>query len=209
MNTIWMKIAAVAVVLVIALVVGSKFMSSDEPQSVPAEEEESKTFYDMADRDKQLGEVPQPDAPADTDPEPDPEPAAQAAEPTPQPPVQNTAAAPTGVVFPSRITKTITLYFKPLEEIEDIEAQRILPMATVGRSIGRLPVTHFKLMVDGCRLILRKWPDSSYAFRAKQMLEEMPERFWRNYKVTEQELDISKFLTQRPGTLPHTVEPLR
>jgi hypothetical protein len=209
-----MKIAAVAVVLVVALVVGSKFMSSDESPSAPPEKEEPKTIYDMAERDKQFGEAPKP-AETTTVPEPEPEPApeaappTQAAEATPQPPAPSPAPAPSGVVLPSSITRPTTLYFKPLGEIEEIEAQRIMPVTTAARSIGRLPVTHFKLMVDGCRQILQKWPDSWYAFRAKQMLEEMPERFWRNYKVTEQELDISKFLKPRQGTQPFTVEPKR
>jgi len=211
MNTIWMKIAAVAIVLVVVLIVGSRFMSSDEPTGAPpsdaGEADKPKTIYDMAERDKQLGEAPKPVAPVA---EPAPAPAAQPSEqPTPQQPIQSEVPVASGVVLPSSITKATTLYFKPLDEIADIEAQRILPVATAGRSIGRLPVTHFKLMVDGCRQILRKWPDSWYAFRAKQMLEEMPERFWRNYKVTEQELDISQFLTQRRGTQPHIVEPIR
>ena len=210
MNTIWLKIGAVAVGLVVVLIVGSKFISK-EPAPAPAssEADEPKTFYDMADRDKQLGEAPKPAAPAAPEQEPEPETTVQPAEPVPPQPVQSTAPAASRVVLPSSITRATTMYFKPMDEIGDIEAQRILPVTTAARSIGRLPVTHFKLMVQGCRQILQKWPDSWYAFRAKQMLEEMPERFWRNYKVTEEELDISTFLKQRRGTEPRTVEPLR
>ena len=211
MNTIWLKIAAVAVVLVVALIVGSHFMSGDSAPA-PVQEEQPKTVYDMAERDKQFMEEPKP-----AEPEPAPQPTAEAPEepaasqpaaPTPEV-VQAPAPPQSRFVLPSSITQATTMYFKPMSEIEDIEAQRLLPMVTAGRSIGRLPVTHFKLMVDGCRQILQKWPDSWYAFRAKQMLEEMPERFWRNYKVTEEELDISKFLQQRRGTQPRTVEPIR
>jgi len=215
MNTIWLKIAGVAVVLVIALVVGSKYMSGDDPsgpsQSTSSEAEQPKTVYDMAERDKQFGEAPKPAEPTEAQPQPDQATAqaTQPAEPAPKQPAPAPTPAPSGIVLPSNLTQTTTLYFKPLGEIADLEAQRILPMATAGRSIGRLPMTHFKLMVDGCRQILEKWPESKYAFRAKQMLEEMPERFWRNYKVTEEELDISMFLKQRPGTQPFTVEPIR
>ncbi|UCD50336.1 MAG: hypothetical protein JSW27_22770 [Phycisphaerales bacterium] len=213
MNTIWLKLAAVAVVLVVVLVVGSKFMSNDStPAPAPSETEQSKTFYDMAERDKQLMEEPKP-----VEPEPQPEPPVEQAEqpapsqPSPPTPVVTQAPTPptSNVVLPSSITRATTMYFKPMSEIEDIEAQRLLPVVTAGRSIGRLPVTHFKLMVDGCRQILQKWPDSWYAFRAKQMLEDMPERYWRNYKVTEEELDIRKFLKQRRGTQPRIVEPIR
>ncbi len=215
MNTIWLKIAGVAVVLVVALIVGSKYMSGDDPggaaQSVSSEAEKPKTIYDMTERDKQLGEAPKPVTPADAKPEAEQPPAqaTQPAEPAPQQPAPAPAPAPSGIVLPSSLTQKTTLYFKPLGEIDDLEAQRILPMATAGRSIGRLPMTHFKLMVDGCRQILRRWPESKYTFRAKQMLEEMPERFWRISKVTEEELDISKFLKQTPGTQPFTVEPIR
>ncbi len=210
MNTIWLKIAAVAVVLVVALIVGSNFMSDDSAPA-PTEADPPETFYDKAERDKQFMEEPKPA---------EPEPQAQTQPPVEQPeqaapsqPVQEAPPQPalqaSRIVLPSNITKATTMYFKPMGEIEDFEAQRLLSTATTGRSIGRLPVTHFKLMVQGCRQILQKWPDSWYAFRAKQMLEEMPERFRPNYKVTEQELDISKFLKQRRGTQPHTVEPLR
>jgi hypothetical protein len=211
MNTIWLKIAAVAVVLVVVLIVGSKFMSKEStPAPAPSEADPPKTVYDMAERDKQFMEEPKA---AEPQPPAQPPVVEQPEQAVPSQPVQEVAQQPvkqdTGIVLPSNITKATTMYFKPMGEIEDIEAQRILPTVTAGRSIGRLPVTHFNLMVQGCRQILQKWPDSWYAFRAKQMLEEMPERFWRNYKVTEQELDISKFLKPRRGTEPRTVEPMR
>ena len=210
MNTIWLKIAAVVVVLVVVLIVGSNFMSDKPaPAPEPAEADKPKTVYDMAERDKQFLEEPEAVEPQ-SQAQP---PAKQPEQAAPSQPVQEVAQQPvkqaSSIVLASSITRATTMYFKPMGEIEDIEAQRLLPMVTAGRSIGRLPVTHFKLMVDGCRQILQKWPDSWYAFRAKQMLEEMPERFWRNYKVTEQELDISKFLKQRRGTEPRTVEPIR
>jgi hypothetical protein len=34
------------------------------------------------------------------------------------------------------------------------------------------------------------------------MLIDMPERFRERYKITKEELDISKFTKQRPGTKP-------
>lgn len=213
MNTVWLKIAAIAVVLVVALVVGSRFMSDKSDSTPPPPKEEPKTVYDMAERDKQFLEEPKAaeEAAEVQSPAPQSEPAESA--PVAQQPAQQPSAEPTqqtsGIVLPSQITQATTMYFKPMSEIDDIEAQRIMPVATAGRSIGRLPVTHFNLMVQGCRQILDKWPDSWYAFRAKQMLEEMPERFWRNYKVTEAELDVSKFLKPRQGTEPRTVEPIR
>ena len=98
------------------------------------------------------------------------------------------------------------LYFKPLSEIETIEAERLLNVAVPGRSIGRLPGTGYKLMVDNCREIIRRWPDSFYAFRAKQLLADMPERYQKRYNVTKKELDMSRFTKSRPGTQPVKVE---
>jgi len=67
----------------------------------------------------------------------------------------------------------------------------------------------YGLMQKACRQIEERWPDSSYAFQAKRMLEEISERYAANYKITPQELDISKFLKPRQGTQAVKVEPLR
>ena len=161
----------------------------------------------MADRDKQFLEEPKkideqkPKQPQEPAPQP------QAQQPT-QTPIQPAGRTP-GVVLPSDIKKPTTLYFKPLGEIEDIQAQELLPYATAGRSIGRLPILQYGLMVKACRQIEQRWPDSWYAFRAKQMLEEIAERYAANYKITEQELNISRFLTPKRGTEPRIVEPIR
>jgi hypothetical protein len=207
MNTIWLKIAAAAVAVVIVLIVVSKFTSSESAPAPQEPAEEPRNFYDMADRDKQFQEEPQPATETPTEPEPAAEqPTAQPAqpqEPTPQPTSR--------YKLPSSITQPTTLYFKTMSEIDDIEAQRLLPYATAGRSIGRLPITQYGLMVKACRQIEERWPDSWYAFRAKQLLEEIYvyERYAATYKITEQELDISRFMKPRQGTEPRTVEPVR
>ncbi len=210
MNTIWLKIAGVTVVAVVVLIIGSKFMGGDDNKPEPAgDSDKPKTFYDMAERDKQLTEPPKPGPVTETEPATQPPtPTESQVEQAPQPATQPPAQTRSNIVLPSDITKPTTMYFKPLGDIEDIEAQRQLEMVGTGRSLARLPVTHAKLMVDACRRILQQWPDSWYAFRAKQALEDMPERFRGNYKVTEKEMDISMFLKQRRGTQPMTVEPM-
>ena len=82
-------------------------------------------------------------------------------------------------------------------------------MAVPGRSIGRLPMTGFSLMVPNCRQIIKRWPDSWYAYRAKQMLGDLPERYKMRYKVTEEETDLSMYYKQRPGTEPFNMEGTR
>ncbi len=209
MNTIWLKIAGVAVVAVVVIVVLGRF-SGNKPESEPrAPQTESKpaqknkTFDQMVERDKQLGEAPKP-----AEPQPAP---VQPPAPQPAPPMPPTTAqlAAQGIFLPSAITQKMTLFFKPLSEEDEIAAQQIMPYATAGRSIGRLPVMQYGLMVKACRQILERWPDSWYAFRAKQMLEEISERYARNYNITPQEMDISRYLKPREGAQPFNVEPLR
>ena len=102
--------------------------------------------------------------------------------------------------------KSVVIYCKELSEIDKIEAERLLNIAVPGRSIGRLPMTSFKLMVDNCREIIRRWPDSWFAYRAKQMLADMPSRFRKRYRVTQEELDLSEFSEPRRGTKPFIIE---
>lgn len=210
MNSIWVKIAGAAVVIVLVIVVLGRF-TGEKPESGPPQEE--KTFYDSADRDKQFGEAPKPAEPA---PEPVQEPAADAQAQTPaeQPaeqasePVQQPTAQASGVVLPRSITKPTTLYFIPLEETDQIAAEQLLPWAVANRSIGRLPMMQYGMMVKACRDILQRWPESWYAFRAKQMMEEVSQRH-AQYNITPEELDISRYLKSRRGAEPFTVEPVQ
>lgn len=183
MNTFWLKIAGLAVVVVVVIVLIGVFSSSEsEPKAKP------KTFYNQAEEDKKefLAEpqavkeqVRQQNRPADN------QKSAKPVQPTEEP---------------------TQLYFRPLSETDRIEAERLLNVAVPGRSIGRLPMTGFKLMVDSCRQIISKWPDSWYAYRAKQMLADMPTRFRQRYKITQEELDVSEFTKPRPGTKPFTIK---
>ena len=214
MNTIWLKIAAVAVAVVIAIIVVGRFRSDKPTPQAPSEPPaKQKTFYDMADRDKQFNEAPKPVEPpaAQPAPEPAPQPQPVQAQP-PQPSPQPTMARPPGVVFPSDLKGPTTLYFMPMSEENDIQAQQLLPYATAGRSIGRLPIMQYGLMNKACLQIEERWPDSWYCFRAKQMMEEITQysdRYAGTYKITPQRLDISRFMKPRRGTEPRTVEPMR
>ena len=198
MNTFWLKVAAGIVGIVVIVVIIGMFTSNSAPQP----EEPEKTFYDQAREDKEKF-LAEPKAVESPDQQQVPEQNQTIEE---KAPVEETTAetapqqpAPTPVEPP----KPKTLYFKPLSEIDKIEAERLLNVAAPGRSLGRLR-TGYKLMMDTSRQIIKKWPDSWYAYRAKQMIIDMPERYRERYKVTEEELDLSMFYKQRPGTQPYT-----
>jgi len=195
-NTFWLKIAGL-VVLVLGVVALVSFLTSGTPET----DEPEKTFYDQAEEDKERF-LAKPQA-LDTQEQPAvAKPEQTAAEP------ESVESAPP-VPKPAEPPKPTIVYLKPLSEIDTIEAERLLNVAVPGRSIGRLPMTGFKLMVDNCRQIIRRWPDSQYAYRAKQLLADMPERDQKRYSITKEELDVSRFAEPRPGTQPFKVEEAR
>ncbi|MHC4510494.1 MAG: hypothetical protein ACYTAO_16330 [Planctomycetota bacterium] len=195
MNTFWLKIAGAAILVVAGIVVVGMFISGGPQEPEPPE----KTFYDQAEQDKQrfLAE-PQALETQETEPVAEQGPAAEES--------QAVAAVPPapGPVEPPKPT---IVYCSVLSEMDQIEAQKLLNVAAPGYSLGRLRVG-YNLMMQNCRQVLRKWPDSTYAYRAKVMIIEMPERHRERYKVTADELDLSTFAEPRPGTKPFIVEEL-
>ncbi len=195
MNTFWLKIAALAIAVVAGIIVIGSLTGGD---SQPKEPET--TFYDKVEEDK-LRFLTKPEAlqAQETEPVAEQGPAAEESQvvefvpPTPRP------------VEPPKPT---IVYCRDLSEMDTIEAERLLNAAVPARSLGRLQIG-FNLMMQNCRQILRRWPDSWYAYNAKKMIIDMPERFRGRYKVTEDELDLSTFARSRPGTKPFTVKESR
>jgi hypothetical protein len=200
MDTFWLKIVGFAL-LVVGVIVFIGFLTSG------ANKEPEKNFYDQVDEDKQkfLAEA-QPLKEQETTPEITQQETAQVPEQT-QVAESNEVAEPVPPA-PKQVEqpKPTVLYFKPLSEIDQVEAERLLNVAVPGRSIGRLPMTGFSLMVPNCRRIIQKWPDSQYAYQAKRMLADLPPRYQTRYNVTKEEMDVSMFYKQRPGTQPFTME---
>lgn len=184
MNTIWLKIAAAAVGVVVVVIVVSKFTSNDAAPTSPPQSQEPggpKTVYDSFERDDREFGVSEPtdSGTADTTTPP-------AAATTPQ---ETAPAEPT----PPTLTQADEPTFEKLPIEEDIQAQRLHSMALEERKRSRLPMMTPKLMVDYCREIIQRWPKSEYAFQAKRMLADIPERYKEMYKVTDQETDVSSF----------------
>ena len=183
MNTIWLKLAAAAVAVVIVIAIIGQF-TGDKTQSTPApnpsaQAEKPKTVYDSFDRDdKKFGVKFQgQDQPEANTPAPAP------AQPAPQ----TAAQAPVQVQPPKQP------HFEPLPIEEEVQAQKFHSMALEERKRSRLPLMTPKMMVDYCREIIRRWPKSEYAYSAKRMLADIPDRFKEMYKVTPQEMDVSSF----------------
>jgi type IV secretory pathway VirB10-like protein len=193
MNTFWLKVAGVAIGIFVVIILAAMFTSGDNQRPEPPEQPQ-RTIYDQAEEDKQKFLA----KPEEVVPNQQQTPPNRTTQPAQQP-----------VTRPQRLPEPVQLYFKELDEIDKIQAEQLLNVAVPGRSIGRLPMTGYNLMVDNCRQIIRKWPDSYYAYQAHRLFADLPERYKQRYKVTEEEMDISRFTKPRPGTKPFTIKETR
>jgi len=162
MNTFWLKAAGGVVIVVILFIVVNRFKSSSSQQKPP----EPKTIYDQfAEDDKKLRA------------EPDPNQVMRSASPKASERYEPNPAD-----------------FKPLSEEEKVDAEKLFEMAMFHKKEGRLPgiSSSNKLMVDYCRQIIQKYPDSEYAWKARRMLGTLPARFKQQYNVTEEEINPQK-----------------
>jgi hypothetical protein len=48
-------------------------------------------------------------------------------------------------------------------------------------------------MVDACRQIMQKFPGSEFDYKARRMLADIPQRYRERYKITEEEIDLTRF----------------
>jgi len=79
--------------------------------------------------------------------------------------------------------------FKELSTEDEVQAEKLFEMALAQRKMGRLPGMSYKLMVDYCREMIQRWPESVYAFKARRMLGEVPRRYWDQYGITDEEVN--------------------
>ncbi|MHC4426182.1 MAG: hypothetical protein ACYSYV_08805 [Planctomycetota bacterium] len=168
MNTFWLKIAGAAVVIVLAIVLISALTSGTD--STP--KEPKKGIGDQWEEDeRRLRAEPQ----------------------FKDPPKPISPAQPgSGTVQQTEPTEPPKPTFKKLSEIEEVQAQRLINVAIQERKMGRLPGVRlgYKKMVDHCREIIQRWPDSIYAFQAKKMIADIPERYHKMYNITKEEIDL-------------------
>lgn len=81
--------------------------------------------------------------------------------------------------------------YRKLDEIEDIQAQRLLEQAIFHRKQSRLGGMGVKKAVEICREIIEKYPQTIYEEKAKVILGSLPDRFKDRYKVTNDEMIIT------------------
>lgn len=156
MNTFWLKIAGVVVVIAgIFIVINVLSPTKDREQA-------EKSYYDViAEDDERLRAKPEP---AEVQQE------------------RQTSRQPPEV-------KEEPLEFAELSIEDQVQAERLFEVALMERKKGRLPGMGYKNMVDYCREIIDKYPNSVYAYKAAKMLSEVPERFRSRYHMTEDEIN--------------------
>ena len=160
MNSSWLKITVAVVVVAVIVILVRNFLPS---KTRPQPQEEPKSFYEVIEEDdRRLRAEPTPPQQPSEEPQEQTEPPQQPASPR----------------------------FRELSETEKIEAERLFEMALAQRKMGRLPGVSYKQMVDYCRQIIEKFPDSVYAYKARIMLRDIPERYRKQYNITDKEIKI-------------------
>jgi hypothetical protein len=211
MNTFWLKVLGVLVIIVAIGAFVVWIRSGIEEAQKP-----ERTFSEMVKKDqkemlaepnaKDLTSRPaQPESPAGREEARPKAPAANESAKT-QAPASSAQNQPAQPVEQAKKAEPTTFYFTNLDETEQIAAEQLLAMLPTGRSIGRLPMTGFGLMVETSRQIMGRWPGSIYDYKARRALNQMPERFRDRYRITEQELDLVQFTKPRPNTSPYTIK---
>ncbi len=170
MNTVWLKIAATVVLLVVIFVIISKVANQ---MSKPAEPERTvgDTFRDDEKRLRAEPNLVEPKVVESNAVEPNAS-AQQAAE------QQKPAAEPR--------------QFRKLTEDEEAGASQLFELAITQRKMGRLPGITYGAMVQYCREIIERYPGSEYAYKAKRMLGDIPPDKREFFHITKDELDLSK-----------------
>jgi hypothetical protein len=155
MNTVWLKIAAAIVVVVVAIVLFSKIANHKSGPAQP---------------DKTLGDAWREDE-------------------------KRLRAEPNLPVQPTTGQKAMTAEqpkFKELTEDEKAGAEQLFELAITQRKMGRLPGMHYGAMVQYCRQIIERYPGSEYAYKAKRILADIPERERQRYSITDDEINPDK-----------------
>jgi len=196
MNTFWLKVAGVMVILIAGIIVVRRFL----PSNITLEPKPGKTLQGVAGEDRKRF-LTKPESIETSKQNQQTSELGKTTSPESVKPGQSAESS-------EKKVEEVILYFTELSEIDKVEAEELLNVAVPARSMTRLPMgpIGLSLMVQNCRQIIEKWPDSWYAYRAKQMLADIPQRYQKIKNITEEELDTSRYFEKRPGTKPFKVK---
>ena len=166
MNTFWLKIAGLVIIIIIGVVLFANFLSSGIDEATDFERVEKLAEAQEARFQAELAEAELKAKQAKAKGADVKQPAAQPEPPQPQ-----------------------------IEEIEELQqnlqAQKLYQWAETEFRIARKPLMSYKRCVDFCREIIQKWPDSAEAAKARVLLRKIPERHRQRYNITDEEMGIS------------------
>jgi len=166
MNTFWLKLAGVAILVIAVIIIGSRFLSSDTAKQAAETTKKQKTYYDVVrEDDRRLRAEP------------------NIAASKPQNGIQNGSGK-------TENAEKQKPKFEELTREQEVQAQKLFEWALTQRKMGRLPGMTYKQMVDTCRKIINQFPESEYAYKAKKMLSDIPESYRRTYNITEDEIIV-------------------
>jgi len=169
MNTFWLKIAALVIIIIIGVVLLANFLSSGIEKAMDferveklAEAQEARFQAELTEAELKAKQAKQAKAKgADVK-----QPGAQPQPPRPQP--------------------------DEIEQLQqNLQAQKLYQMAETEFKIARKPLMSYKRCVNYCREIIQKWPDSAEAAKARVLLRRVPERYRSQYNITDEEMGIS------------------
>jgi len=164
MNTFWLKIAALVIIIIIGVVLLANFLSSGIEEATDferveklVEAQEARFQAELAEAELKAKQAKQAKAKG-----------ADVKQPAVQPQTDE------------------------IEELQqNLQAQRLYQWAETEFKIARKPLMSFKKCVDYCREIIQKWPDSAEAAKARVLLRKIPERHRQRYNITDEEMGIS------------------
>lgn len=190
MSTFWLKVAGFAVVAVVLFFAGLIFFGDDTPQRPTSgrsrSADDTRAFSDQVREDREKLDAPPvptpPVAPEQTNEQTEPGTAgANDAEPA----VEDTATGQTAIAAAPQ--------FRELSPELEIEAEKQWEIVMNFRSMGRLPGTTYKKMIDICRDMIDKYPETIWQFKAKRALADLPDRYKQLYNITEEETDTGDY----------------
>ena len=78
--------------------------------------------------------------------------------------------------------------FRKLDEIDEMQVQRLYEQAIFRRKELRLGGMGAKSAIEFCREIISKYPGTIWEYKARELLSDIPQRFLERYSVTAEEI---------------------